>query len=72
MGAGCAVLEPADVQGSCFELDLIPSQVDHLSGPQAMPKSQERHQSVAVTFAIILGRFDQLLDLINGQVLPGP
>jgi hypothetical protein len=35
-----------------------------------MPEGQEHHQSITVTITIDLGRLDQPLDFINGQVLP--
>jgi hypothetical protein len=37
-----------------------------------VPESQEHHQGVPVTIPIRLGLLDQPLDLIDGQVLPGP
>jgi hypothetical protein len=56
MGAGRSVLEPADVQGGCFEVDLVPAQVDNFPRPQPVPKGQKHHQSIAVPIAIGLGR----------------
>jgi hypothetical protein len=37
-----------------------------------VPEGQEHHQSVTVTMTVGRGRFDQLLNLVDGQVLPGP
>jgi hypothetical protein len=37
-----------------------------------MPEGQEHHESIAVTIPIAVGRLDQPLDLINGEVLSGP
>src|SRR4029077_21259875 len=72
MGARSAVLEPSDVQGGCFEIDLVPAQVNDFSWPQPVPKGQEHHESIAMTIAVSFGRLDQPLDLIDGQVLPCP
>src|ERR1700751_2520182 len=36
-----------------------------------MPEGQEHHESIAMTMAVSFGCFDQLLDLIDRQVLPG-
>jgi hypothetical protein len=40
--------------------------------PQSPLEGQEHHQSVSVTMAVGPGRFDQLLDLVDGQVLACP
>ncbi len=53
-------------------MDLLPAQVDYLSRSQAMPVSQEDHQGITVTVAIVLGHIDQSFHLSIGQVLPGP
>ena len=37
-----------------------------------MPEGKEHHERVALTIAVGLGRLDQPLDLVDGQVLPGP
>jgi hypothetical protein len=37
-----------------------------------MPVGQKHHQRVTVTVAIGFGYFDQLFDLLRGQVLTGP
>ena len=44
IGAGRPILEPSDVHGGVFEVDLVPSQVDDFSRPQAVPKGQEHHE----------------------------
>jgi hypothetical protein len=33
MGGGDAVLEAPDMQGGCFEVDLVPPQVNHFASP---------------------------------------
>jgi hypothetical protein len=55
-----------------FEVDLFPSQIADFRCPQTVPEGQKHHESVAVTIAIVAGRFDQPLDLVDGQVLPCP
>ena len=67
-----AVLDPADVQGRGFEVDLLPPKVHDLGRPQAMPIGQKHHQSVAVAVAVVADRLDQFLHFAAGQVLPGP
>jgi hypothetical protein len=37
-----------------------------------MPEGQKDHEGVAVAIAIGLGRLDQSLDLVDGQVLACP
>ena len=64
-----AVLGPPDVQGCGFEVDLLPAHVHHFGGPEAVPVGQKHHECVAVAVAVGLGRLDQLLDLVGGQVL---
>ena len=71
MGAGCALLDPADVQGGRFELHLIPAQVHQLGGAQAVPVGHKDHRGVPVAPAVALGRVHQPLDLGLGQVLAG-
>ncbi len=72
MGAGCALLDPPNVQGGRFEIDLIPPQIDQLGRSQAMPVGDKDHRGVAVAMAIAPGSLDQPLDLVLGKVLAGP
>jgi hypothetical protein len=59
------------MQAGSFEVDLVPAQIHDFSRSQAMSEGQEHHQSVTVTMPIALGRLDQPLDLVDGQMLPG-
>jgi hypothetical protein len=49
-----------------------PPQVANFRCPKAVPEGQEHHQCVAMPIAIALGRLDEPLDLVDGQVLSGP
>jgi hypothetical protein len=40
VGAGSALLDSTNVQGSRFEVDLLPAKVNQLGGRQTMPKGQ--------------------------------
>ena len=72
MRARGAVLDPADVEDGAVEVDLVPAKVADLGSPQAVPVGQQDHGGVAVTVAVAPGGLDQRLDLVGGQVLPGP
>ena len=71
MGAGSALFDPADVQVSRSELDLIPAQVHEFRYAQAMTVSHEDHGGVAVAPAVAVGSFHQPLDLGLSQVFAG-
>ena len=71
MGAGSALLDPADVQRSRSELDLIPAQVHQFGGAQTVPVGNQNHRSVPVSPAVALSRSHQPLDFGFGQVLAG-
>ena len=71
MGAGRALLDPADVQRGRPEVHLIPAQVHQLGGPQAVPVGHKDHRGVPVAPAVSLGGVHQPLDLGLGQVLAG-
>ena len=72
VGAGRPLLGPANCQRRVIEVDLVPTQVDKLRGPQAVPVGQQHHGGVAVAVSIGLGRLCQLRHLGVGQILPGP
>ena len=67
MGAGGAVLDPADVQHRAGEVDLVPAQVADLGRAQSMPEGQQDHGGVAVAVPVAPGGFDQRLDLADGE-----
>ena len=71
MGAGRALLDPADVQRRRPEVHLVPPQVHQLGRPQAMPVGHKDHRGVPVAPAVSRGGFHQPLDLGLGQVLAG-
>jgi hypothetical protein len=48
MGAGTALLDPADVQGGGGEVGLVPAQVRQLAGPEAVPVGHKDHGGVPV------------------------
>jgi hypothetical protein len=67
-----AVLGPTDVQDGHFEVDLLPpTQVHDFRRSKAMPVGQKHHQGIAVAVAIGLGRLNELIDLVSGQVFAG-
>lgn len=71
MGAGAALLDPADVQGGGGEVDLIPAQVGQLAGPEPMPIGHKDHRSVPVRPSVALRGPQQPFDLGLRQVLAG-
>lgn len=71
MGAGAALLDPADVQGGRGEVHLIPAQVRQLAGSQAMAVGQKDHRGVSVGPSVSLRGLEQSFDLGLGQVLAG-
>ena len=71
MGAGGALLHPADVKRPRGKLDLVPPQVHQLRGPQAVPVGHQRHRGVPVPPAVSPGGVHQPLDLGLRQVLAG-
>jgi hypothetical protein len=42
---------------------LIPTQIDKLGRPQAVPVCEQDHRRVAVAPPIVFGRLDEALDL---------
>ncbi len=73
VGAGGAVLEPADVQQALSKVHLVPAQRGQFTDPQPVAVSDEDHGSVAVALPPeALGGCDQLLDLCRGEKLPAP
>jgi hypothetical protein len=72
MGAWGALFDPADVQISRFELDLIPAQVHEFGSTQAVAVSHEDHGGVSVAPPVSLARIHEPLDLSLGEVLARP
>jgi len=69
--AGNPILETVNVQAALRELDLLPLQVAHLRGPQAMAVGHQDHGRVAMPVAAMLaGPVHQALDLALGEVAP--
>jgi hypothetical protein len=52
VGARDAVLDPADVEHSAGEVDLVPAEVADLGGPETMPVGQQDHGGVPVTVLV--------------------
>lgn len=71
MRAGAALFDPADMQRSRCEVDLIPAQVRQLGGSQAVPVGHKDHRAVAVPPSVALGGQEQSLDLGLRQVFAG-
>ena len=69
MGAGRAVLDPANVQVSGLEVHLLPTQIANLGCPQTVAEGQQDHERVAMTVAIVFCRLDQPLDFMLSQML---
>jgi hypothetical protein len=72
MRRGSPLLDSADMQDGVFQVHLFPTQVNQFRGPQTVPEGQQDHCRVAMAPAIVLGRFNQPLDLALGQMLAGP
>ena len=72
MGAGSALFDPADVQVSRFELDLIPAQVHEFGSTQAVAVGHEDHGGVPMAPPVSLARIHEPLDLSLGEVLARP
>jgi hypothetical protein len=68
MGAGTALLDPADVHVGRVEVDLIPTKVNQLAGTEAMTEGDQNLGRVSVPPAVGLGCLDQALDLGLGEV----
>jgi len=71
MGAGGALLDPADVQGGRPELDLSPAKVNQLGRPQAVPVGHKDHRGVPMAPTGALGGRQEPFDLSFGQMLAG-
>ena len=71
MGAGRALLDPADVQRGRRELHLIPAEVHKLGSPKAVPVGHKDHRGVPMPPAVLPGGVHQPLDLGLSQVLAG-
>ena len=71
MGAGAALLDPADVQGGRGEVDLVPAQVRQFARPQTMAVGHKDHRGVPVAPSVALGGLEQPLDLGLRQVFAG-
>jgi hypothetical protein len=54
---------------AAIEVDLLPFEVGHLGGAEAVPVGQQHHECIAGAVAVVTGGLDQLLDLGVGQVL---
>src|SRR5215813_12547253 len=71
MYAGNAVLDAVNVQAALGQLDLLPLQVAHLGGPQAMAIGDQDHGRIAMAVTDMLaGAVHQALDLALGEVAP--
>lgn len=72
MGAWGASLDPADMQRSRGELDLIPPQVNKLCRPEAMPVGRQDHGGISMPPTVLPRGGYQPFDLGLSQVLAGP
>ena len=71
MYAGNPVLDTVNVKAALGELDLLPLQVAHLGGAQAMAVGHQDHGRVAMPIAAMLsGAVHQPLNLALGEVAP--
>src|SRR5262245_11888596 len=71
MHAGNATLHAVNMQTTLGQLDLQPSQVAHLRGPQPVAVGDQDHGCVAMAVAAMLSRAaHQPLDLALGEVAP--
>jgi hypothetical protein len=60
-----AVLDPADLQGYAGEVDLFPTQVADLGGPQPVPVGEQDHVRVTMAVTVAPDGLDQRLDLVS-------
>jgi hypothetical protein len=65
-----AALEPVDVQLAPGEVDLLPLQVGHLRGAQAVAVGHQDHERVSIAVPVAPRRLDRPLDLFGPQMLP--
>ena len=71
MYAGNPVLDPVNVQAALGELDLLPLEVAHLGGPQAVAIGDKDHGRIAMAVAAMLaGAVHEPVDLALGEVAP--
>jgi|RhiMetdeSRZDD1v2_1073273.scaffolds.fasta_scaffold53687_7 hypothetical protein len=56
MCAGSTLFDPADMQGTRPEHNLIPAQVDEFGSPQTVAVSHEDHGRISVGPPVVLGR----------------
>ena len=71
MHTGNAVLDAVNVQAALGQLDLLPLQVAHLGGPQAMAIGDKNHGRVPMPIAAMLaGAVHPPLNLALGEVAP--
>jgi hypothetical protein len=71
MGRRGALLDPANMQTSMGEIDLVPAEIHQLADPQAVAISDQDHGGIAMAPAVVAGCLDQLLDLGASQMFPG-
>ena len=72
MGCRSAALDAAYVHFGTIKIDLVPAQVNQLRDPQAVARGDQDQGCVAMAVAIGPGSLDQALDLVPGEVFPGP
>jgi hypothetical protein len=51
-----ASFDPPNVQAGCTEVDLIPAQINQLTGAQAVPVGNKDHGGVAMTPTVLSAR----------------
>jgi len=67
--AGNPILDTVNVKAALGQLDLLPLQVAHLGGPQAVAIGDQDHGRVAMPIAAVLARaVHQALDLALGEI----
>jgi len=71
MGAGRAILDPANVEHRSVKVHLIPTEVANLGSPQSVPGGDHNHRSVPMAPPVLLGRLNQSVDLAGRQMLAG-
>src|SRR5262249_55540006 len=69
--AGNPILDTVNVQAALGQFDLLPLQVAHLGGPQAMAVGHQDHGRIAMPIAAMLaGAVYQPVDLALGEIAP--
>ena len=71
MSARCALLDPANMQRSRSEIDLIPAEVHKLGGPKPVTIGHQHHRGIPMPPSVLPSDVHEPFDLRFRQVLTG-